>query len=138
MNQFKLIGSFSPVDRQENGGEGMSVETRLIVIHPIQYFSVGDSDELNAGKLPIGTFRAGNQTHEGSAFITMCQCAESKQQQKTFHSPSQLEDSGCIVFNTLLKLDGHQVNNITLYGFPVPIWHKNCLMKIPMHLCIDQ
>jgi hypothetical protein len=137
MNQFKLIGSFSPVDRQENGGECRSEETRLIVIHPIQYFCVGDSNELNAGKLPIGTFRAGDQTHEGPPFITMYQCAESKQQQKSFHSPSQLEDYDCIESNTLLKLDGHQVN-ITLYGFPVPIWHKNCLMKIPMHLCTDQ
>jgi hypothetical protein len=80
MKQFKLVGSYSPVDRGVNGGKCRSESTRLIFIKHMHYCSIDDCDELNAGELPIGTFGAVTQTQEGSAVII-------KEEEKTIHLP---------------------------------------------------
>jgi hypothetical protein len=48
----------------------------------------------------------------------MNQFAKGKQQKNTIHSPAQLEDYGCTVSDTPLKLGGHQAI-ITQCGFAI-------------------
>jgi hypothetical protein len=96
MKQFKLVGCNSPVDRKVNEGKHRSEDTVLISIKPMHYCSVDACDELNAGELPIVTFGAVTQIHEGSAVIR-------KQEEKIIHFPAELEDYGCIVSNALMK-----------------------------------
>jgi hypothetical protein len=137
MKQFKLVGSYSPVDQGVNGGQCRSENTRLISIKPMHDCSIDGCDELHAGKLPICTFGAVTQTHEGPDVIAMNQYAKSRQEEKTIHLPAELEDYDCVVSNTLMKLESHQ-GNIKLCGFAIPIWHKNDLMKIPMYRLTDK
>lgn len=63
--------------------------------------------------------------------------AEGKQQKKTVHSSEQLEDYGCIVSDTSLRLGGHQVI-ITPFAFAVHLSYKNGLMQLPMDPFTDK
>jgi hypothetical protein len=96
MKQFELVGRYRPVDWGVNGGKCRSEDTRLISAKPMQNCSIAGC-ELNAGKLPIGTFGAMTQTHEGHAAIITNQYAKSKQEEKTSESPAASEDYGCFV-----------------------------------------
>jgi hypothetical protein len=90
----------------------------------MQNCSIGGCDELNTGKLPIGTFGPVTLTHEGPTIITMNQCAKSKQEENTIHLSIDLEDYSCIISNAPTKLDRHQ-GIIKMCGFVIPIWHNN-------------
>jgi hypothetical protein len=98
----------------------------------MQNCPIDDCDELNAGKVPIGTFGAVTQTHEGTAVITMNQYAKSKQEEKTIHLQAELGDYGCIVSNVLRTLETHQ-GNIKMCGFASPTWQKNDSKKTHMN-----
>jgi hypothetical protein len=82
-----------------------------------------------------------SQTHRGPVIITLSQYAEGDHQKNITHSPAQLKDYGCIIFDieldTPLKLGGHNAM-ITPCGFAIPISYKSGFMNIPMHLFIDQ
>jgi hypothetical protein len=130
MKPFELFGSYSPVDRGVKGGKCRSEDTHLISIKHMQNCSIDGCAELNAGKVPIGTYGAVTLTHEGHPVII-------KQEENTTQSPAELEDFGSIVSNVLMKPDTHQ-GNINLCGFTIPIWQKNDLKKIPMYLLTDQ
>jgi hypothetical protein len=130
MKQFKLVCNYSPVDRGVNGGTRRSENMRLISIKRMHYHLIDGCDELNVGELDIVTFGTATLTHEGSAVIT-------KQEEKTFQLPAELEGYGCIVSNALMKLDRNQ-DNIKLYDFAVCVCHKTDLKRIPMHPLTDQ
>jgi hypothetical protein len=96
----------------------------------MQHCFIDGCDELNTGKVPLGTFGAVTLTHEGPPVII-------KQEEKTTQSSAELEDFGSTVSYVLMKPDIYQ-GNINLCGFAIPIWQKNDLKKIPMHLLTDQ
>jgi hypothetical protein len=73
MKQFKLVRSDFHVDRGVNGEKYRSEDTRLISIKPMENCSIDDCHELNTGELPIGTFGAVTQAHEGPAVISRCE-----------------------------------------------------------------
>jgi hypothetical protein len=65
-----------------------------------------------------------NQTRKG---LVINPNAEGKQQKNTKHSPARLEDHGCIVLDTALKLGEYQAI-ITSCGFAIPMLYKNALI----------